>query len=164
VWHQSSPPHLKEAKVHSKGRQGPDCSLVREIIAAPGTSGKALEAKAAAARQLAQITESAVQDEPTEAPPALTKRERKAVQEAMHWYPLMEVWDEDQVELCVRLGLITREEYEQHMRGITEGPPRPYRPPEARSLLAPPGKAALAALALGAPLDENGDAQRGGLF
>jgi hypothetical protein len=124
------PPTPKEAKVHSNGRQGPDCSSLREIIAAPGTSGKALEAKAAAARQLAQITESAVQDEPTEAPPALTKRERKAVQEAMHWYPLMEVWDEDQVELCVRLGLITREEYEQHMRGITEGLPRPYRPPE----------------------------------
>jgi hypothetical protein len=101
---------------------------LREIIAAPGTSGKALEAKAAAARQLAHLQEIEVPPEPAGAPP-LTDDERRAVQEAMHWYPLMETWDEDHVDLCVRLGLITREEYDNHMAEITKSLPRPYREP-----------------------------------
>jgi hypothetical protein len=99
---------------------------LREIIAAPGTSGKALEAKAAAARQLAHLQEIEVPPEPAGAPP-LTDDERRAVQDAMHWYPLLETWDEDQVELCVQLGLITREEYDEHMEEIAASLPRPAR-------------------------------------
>jgi hypothetical protein len=101
---------------------------LREIIAAPGTSGKALEAKVAATRQLAQILQETVPQEPDAEP--LTRKERQAIQEAMHWYPLMECWDDDQVELCVRQGLNTREEYDQHMKEIVESLPRPYRPTE----------------------------------
>jgi hypothetical protein len=78
---------------------------------------------------LAQIHEEEVQPEAAEGE-RLTEEEPEALQEAMHWYPPMECWDDDQVELCVRLGLITREEYGAHMKEITEGLPRPYRPPE----------------------------------
>ena len=54
----------------------------------------------------------------------LTKEERKAVSDAMYWYPLMETWDTDQVELCVRLGLVAQEEYDEHMEAIRRDLPR----------------------------------------
>jgi hypothetical protein len=39
----------------------------------------------------------------------------------------METWDDDQVELCVRLGLITGGEYDEHMEEIAASLPRPAR-------------------------------------
>ena len=98
---------------------------LQAILASPGDTGRALDAKARAAWALAQLLQDEVPD-PDALPdaPLLTPREREAMKAAMIWSFDPGLWDKEMRDVVLKLALYSEEELEVE---IARGRPRRRR-------------------------------------